>query len=134
MRVIVLLLAFAASALAEDFRATKIYVFEGEKRLSASSLDNVTMADADKKVIVMSSKPGDGPYLSIGDESITIHDGENPVVLTGESRANFVKGVPVGYGDGGSAQLFNATNSDFSYILLTYDRNGALRGLVQLAR
>lgn len=134
MRVFVFLLAFGATALAEDFRATKIYVFEGEKRLSAASMDNVTLADADKKVIVMSSKPGDGPYLTIDDRNITIHDGENPIVLTGEVRANFLKGLPVAYGDAGSAQLFNATNTDFSYVLLTYDKEGALRGLVQLTR
>jgi hypothetical protein len=134
MRVLVLLLALVSTAIAEDFRATKIYVFEGEKRFSAPSLDNVTLADADKKVIVMSSKPGDGPYLSIGDQNITIHDGENPIVLTGETRANFLKGIPVAYGDAGSAQLFNATNTDFSYVLLTYDKDGALRGLVQLTR
>lgn len=132
MRVLVLLLAFACTAIAEDFRATKIYVFEGEKRLSASSLDNVTLADADKKVIVMSSKPADGPYLSISDQSVTIHDGENPIVLTGDAQVSFLKGVPVAYGEGGSAQLFHATNADFSYVLLTYDKNGALRGLVQL--
>ncbi len=100
MRVLVLLLAFACRH-CRGFPRHENLRFRGGKRFSASSLDNVTLADADKKVIVMASKPADGPYLSISDQSVTIHDGENPIVLTGDAQASFLKGVPVAYGEGG---------------------------------
>jgi len=125
---------FCYVASAQDYYAFRLFQFQHSLGSGISSGNqDALIRDTEKRVYIASGEEKKTVYVSMSDDSITIYEGREPIVFSGEQKKKILRGTFLQYREG-AIQLFATSDNDIDYILIGYDTSARVSTIVHLKK